>query len=62
MSATEETVRVVDPEISPEAAVMMVEPVVEAAVASPKLSTVAIPASDELQITEEEIFFFVLFE
>lgn len=35
MSATEETVRVADPVIPPKAAVITVEPVVEAAVASP---------------------------
>ncbi len=61
-SEIEETVSVADPVIPPEAAVMTVEPVVEAAVASPWLSTVAIPVSDELHAAEEERFCFVLFE
>jgi hypothetical protein len=63
ITVTEEVVSVVDPVMVPDTAVMTAEPVVVAAViTSPRLLTVAIPVSDELQVADDERFCFVRFE
>ena len=66
IDATCAVVSVVDPVILPVAAVIMVVPVVDVAIARPcepgALLTFAIPVSDEPQVTDVVIFRVLLFE
>jgi hypothetical protein len=67
IDATSDVVSVVDPVMPPEAAVIMVEPVVEAAAVTrpceaEELLMVAIPAFDESQTTAEVIYCLLLLE